>query len=113
MSTTAGIVLMALTLGSFQASGVARFVGKVRELVWQNPKVYIVFDIKQSDGTFDEYRLVCGAPADALRSGLKQSSVKQGDPLVVEVNEDRTSRNYGQTIATLPDGRKVRDCKLE
>jgi hypothetical protein len=116
MSNIARVVLVIFlitTLGFAQNSGVARYAGKVREFVWRNPTVYIVFDVKQSDGTFDEYRLTCGTPTDALRLGLKQNSVKQGDTLVVEVNEDRTSRSYGQAIATLPDGRKVRDCRLE
>jgi len=94
-------------------SGIKRYSGKVREFVWQNPKVYVVFDIKQSDGTVDTYRLICGSPSEAIRLGLRQNSVKQGDTLVVEVNEDQSSRNFGQTLATLPDGRKVRDCMLQ
>jgi hypothetical protein len=39
-------------------SGISRHTGKVREFVWQNPKVYVVFDVKQSDGTVDTYRLI-------------------------------------------------------
>ncbi len=73
----------------------------------------MVFDVKGPDGATDAYRLVCGAPSDALRFGLRQNSVKKGDTLVVEVDENPNSRNVGQTTTTLPDGRKVRDCVLQ
>ena len=110
---THAVLLLALSGFVSAQAGITRYVGKVRELVWQNPKVYIAFDVKQTDGTTDQYRLNCGSPADAMRSGLNRNSVKQGDTITVEVNEDRASRNYGQTVATLSDGRKIRDCLLE
>src|SRR5215510_2099946 len=112
----AGRVLLVLTsLAAFglAQSGIVRYTGKVREFVWQNPNVYVRFDVKGSGGTLEMYRLVCGAPSDALRMGLRRDSVKQGNILVVEVNQNRTSRNFGETTAILPDGRKVRDCVLE
>ena len=106
-------LLVLFALSALAQSGIARYSGKVREFQWQNPKVYIVFDVKQADGSVDMYRLQCGSPADALRFGLNKNSVKPGDAIVVEVERDRASRNFGQTITILPGGRTVRDCLLE
>ena len=104
------VLISSAGLLSAQA-GVVRYTGKVT--VWQNPKVSIVFDVKSANGSTDQYRLVCGSPADAIRRGLRKDSVKQGDMLTVEVNEDRDSKKFGETIATLPRGAVVRDCELE
>lgn len=61
----------------------------------------------------ESYRLVCGAPSDAMRLGLRKDSVRQGDSIIVEVNEDSSSRNFGETISTLPGGPKVGGCVLQ
>jgi hypothetical protein len=108
-----GTLLVLFALSALAQSGIARYSGKVREFLWQNPKVYIVFDVKQADGSVDMYRLQCGSPADALRYGLSRNSLKPGDAIVVEVDQDRASRNFGRAITILPGGRKVRDCVLE
>jgi hypothetical protein len=94
-------------------SDLSRYTGKVREFVWRNPKVYILFDVKEPDGTLQTYRLTCGSPSEAMRAGLRNNSVKKGDTLIVEVDADHSSRNFGLIMTTLPGGRKVRDCTLE
>jgi Family of unknown function (DUF6152) len=53
--------------------------GKVTELQWLNPHVWVYVDVKKANGEIEQWALEGGSPAALTRGGWKKDTVKVGE----------------------------------
>jgi hypothetical protein len=82
--------------------------GRVTQVEWINPHVWIHMDVKSSDGAVINWMVEGGPPNALLRRGWTKRSLPEGTEIVVEgyQSKDGASRANGRDI-TFPDGRKL------
>ena len=73
-----------------------------------NPHSWIHVDVKQADGTVENWAIEAGSPNILLRRGITKSTLKQGDKIVIDgyQSKDGSHRANGRDL-TLPDGQKL------
>jgi hypothetical protein len=73
-----------------------------------NPHSWIYVDVKQPDGSVQNWAIEAGSPNILMRRGITRDTVKVGTKIVVEgyQSKDGTHRANGRDL-TLPDGSKL------
>ena len=73
-----------------------------------NPHSWIYVDVKQSDGTVENWAIEAGSPNILLRRGITKDTLKVGQKLNVYgyQSKDGSHRANGRDL-TLPDGSKL------
>ena len=73
-----------------------------------NPHSWIYVDVKQPDGTVQNWAIEAGSPNILLRRGITKDTLKVGQKLVVDgyQSKDGSKRANGRDL-TLPDGTKL------
>jgi len=73
-----------------------------------NPHSWIHVDVKQPDGTVENWAIEAGSPNILLRRGITRETLKQGQKIVVDGYQakDGTHRANGRDL-TLPNGQKL------
>src|ERR1041384_3381381 len=73
-----------------------------------NPHSWIHVDVKQPDGTVQNWAIEAGSPNILLRRGITKDTLKVGQKLVVDgyQSKDGSKRANGRDL-TLPDGTKL------
>src|SRR6185436_7830297 len=73
-----------------------------------NPHSWIYVDVKQPDGTVENWAIEAGSPNILLRRGITKDTLKVGQKLVVDgyQSKDGSKRANGRDL-TLPDGTKL------
>lgn len=73
-----------------------------------NPHSWIHVDIKQPDGTVENWAIEAGSPNILLRRGITRDTLKRGDKIVIDGYQakDGTHRANGRDM-TLPNGQKL------
>jgi hypothetical protein len=73
-----------------------------------NPHSWIYVDVKQPDGTTENWAIEAGSPNILLRRGITKDTLKVGQKLVVDgyQSKDGSHRANGRDL-TLPDGTKL------
>ncbi len=89
----------------FDANNPVSLRGTVTKMEWINPHAWIHIDVKNPDGTVDEWMIEAGSPNTLLRRGLTKDSLKVGTEILVEGyrSKDGSLRANGRDV-TLPDG---------
>jgi hypothetical protein len=89
----------------FDAKNPVKLRGTVTKMEWINPHAWIHIDVKNPDGTVDEWMIEAGSPNTLLRRGLTKDSLKVGTEILVEGyrSKDGSLRANGRDV-TLPDG---------
>src|SRR6476659_1777061 len=69
-----------------------------------NPHSWIHVDVKQADGTVENWAIEAGSPNILLRRGITKSTLKQGDKIVIDgyQSKDGSHRANGRDL-TLPN----------
>jgi hypothetical protein len=67
--------------------------GKVSELQWLNPHVWVYLDVQGADGKMIQWALEGGSPAALTRGGWKKDSVKVGDEINVKCHVAKDGSN--------------------
>ena len=115
-----GIVGAGLTLGAaplfahhafsseFDADKPVKLEGIVTKTEWVNPHAWIHIDVKQPNGTTEEWMVEGGTPNTLMRRGVSRDTLKVGTAVVVTGYQakDSSNRANGRDI-TYPDGRKL------
>jgi hypothetical protein len=73
-----------------------------------NPHSWIYVDVKQPDGTVENWAIEAGSPNVLLRRGITKNTLKAGDKIVVDgyQSKDGTHRANGRDLR-LPNGQQL------
>lgn len=110
-----GLLLGGVTLSAhhafsseFDANRPVKFKGTVSKMMWINPHAWIYVDVKNADGTVEEWMVEAGTPNTLLRRGFTKASLQPGTEIMVDgyQSKDGSKRANGRDL-TLPDGRTL------
>jgi hypothetical protein len=92
----------------FDANKHVTLRGRVTQVEWINPHVWIHIDVKGADGTVVNWMVEGGPPNALLRMGWTKNSLPEGMEIVVDGYQakDGAERANGKDI-TFPDGKKM------
>lgn len=92
----------------FDANKHVTLRGRVTQVEWINPHVWIHLDAKGEDGTVTSWMIEGGPPNALVRRGWNKRSLPEGTEIVVEgyQSKDGSMRANGRDI-TFPDGKKL------
>jgi len=90
----------------FDSKKPVKFTGTVTKMLWVNPHAWIYLDVKQPDGTVEEWMIEAGTPNTLLRRGFTKESLQPGTEIVVDgfQAKDGARRANGRDV-TLPNGK--------
>ena len=90
----------------FDSKKPIKFTGTVTKMLWVNPHAWIYMDVKQPDGTVEEWMIEAGTPNTLLRRGFTKESLQPGTEIVVDgfQAKDGARRANGRDV-TLPNGK--------
>ena len=73
-----------------------------------NPHSWIHVDVKQADGTVENWSIEAGSPNIILRRGITKTTLKRGDKIVIDgyQSKDGSHRANGRDL-TLPNGQHL------
>jgi hypothetical protein len=92
----------------FDAKQAIRTTGVLTGIEWTNPHSYFHLEVKNDNGTVEEWICEGGSPGALSRRGFKRGDVKIGDTLIVDGYRAKDgSRLMDARRVTLPDGRIV------
>lgn len=80
----------------------------VTKVMLINPHSWIYVDVKQADGTVENWAVEAGSPNILLRRGITKDTLKAGQKIVVDgyQSKDGSHRANGRDL-TLPNGQKL------
>jgi len=80
----------------------------VTKVEFINPHSWIHVDVKQADGTVENWAIEAGSPNILMRRGVTRFTLKVGDKIVVDgyQSKDGSHRANGRDL-TLPNGQKL------
>jgi len=80
----------------------------VTKVMLINPHSWIYVDVKQPDGSVENWAVEAGSPNILLRRGITKDTLKRGDKIVVDGYQakDGSHRANGRDL-TLPSGQKL------
>jgi len=92
----------------FDANKHVTLRGRVTQVEWINPHVWIHIDVKGPDGAVVNWMVEGGPPNALLRMGWTKNSLPEGMEIVVDGYQakDGAERANGKDI-TFPDGKKM------
>lgn len=73
-----------------------------------NPHSWIYVDVKQADGTVENWAIEAGSPNVLLRRGITRNTLKPGDKIVIDgyQSKDGSHRANGRDLR-LPNGQQL------
>ncbi len=85
------------------------FTGTIQRVIWLNPHIYTLVEVKAADGKAIVYRIEGGSPNALYRQGWRKDSLGPGEVVKVTGSRARNpeSMNVGQATITAPDGRRI------
>ncbi len=88
--------------------------GKVTEVAWMNPHVYLRIDVADEAGKVTNWLLESAAPNYLQRLGWYKQSLKAGDVVTIRAFTAKDRANSAKTDAvTFPDGHTVTTGRIE
>jgi Family of unknown function (DUF6152) len=97
------------TAAEFDSAKPVTFTGTVQKVMWMNPHIYTLIEVKQPDGTAFVYHVEGGPPNSLFRQGWRKDTLRVGT--LVTVNGWRAknpdSPNVGQAVISSADGKKL------
>ena len=80
----------------------------VTKVMLINPHSWIYVDVKQADGTVQNWAIEAGSPNVLLRRGITRNTLKPGDKIVVDgyQSKDGSHRANGRDLK-LPNGQQL------
>ena len=92
----------------FDANKPVEFTGVVTKMEWVNPHVWISLDVKNPDGSVEQWKFEAGTPNVLFRRGFTKESLLAGTQVKVDGYQakDGTRRANGRDL-TFADGRKL------
>src|SRR4029434_7691228 len=91
------------TAGTYDLTKPNIFSGRVKGVVWVNPHVAILMDVRKADGSIEAWALELGAPNQLLSAGWKKSDLSVGEQITVTAFPPRSGVKTDQTWTVPPD----------
>ena len=93
----------------FDQSKPVTFTGTIQKVMWMNPHIYTLVEVKAPGAATVVYRVEGGPPNSLFRQGWRKDTLKPGDTVKVSGNRARNpdSMNVGQATITTPEGQKI------
>ena len=108
MAGAGGALAHHSTAAEFDSGKPVTFTGTVQKVMWMNPHIYTLIEVKQAGASF-VYHVEGGSPNSLFRQGWRKDTLKAG--AVVTVNGWRAknpdSPNVGQATITTAGGMKI------
>lgn len=80
--------------------------GTVTKVRWVNPHSWLYFDVKQADGTVENWGVEFGAPNQLAKIGLAKADVAIGTQVHIKGYRAKNGGPYGYSVTvTFADGR--------
>ena len=77
----------------FDASKKVAVTGTVTKLEWQNPHIWVYFDVKDANGSVTPWQCESGPPNSLVRQGWNKNSLKSGEVISVEGSRAKDGSN--------------------
>ena len=92
----------------FDANKPVKMKGTVTKMEWTNPHVWLHMDVKQPDGTVQNWAFEAGTPNVLFRRGFTKQSLMPGTEVIVDGYQakDLSNKAVGKNI-TLPGGKRL------
>jgi hypothetical protein len=92
----------------FDANKPVKFRATLVRMEWSNPHSWLHVEVKQPDGTVQEWAIEAGNPNALFRRGFTKNTLQPGIEIVVDgyAAKDGSHRANGRDL-TLPDGRSM------
>ena len=82
--------------------------GTVNNFEWSNPHTFIYLDVKNDDGSVDQWRIEGNSPNMLSRAGWKKEMIKVGDTVTVSGGPAKNKTKVMRLATlTLADGQKL------
>jgi hypothetical protein len=92
----------------FDVTKVIEIKGKVKELQWTNPHIWIQIEVQNASGARQEWSIEGGGPNTLSRQGWRPTTFKPGDEVMLRVNPMRDGTPAGLFVgAKFSDGKTL------
>ena len=107
--TLSGVALLAHHSATmFDVAKVIEIKGKVKELQWTNPHIWIQIEVQPASGSKQEWSIEGGGPNSLSRNGWRPTTFKPGDEVTLRVNPMRDGSPGGLFVgAKFADGKTL------
>jgi len=84
--------------------------GVVSNVIWRNPHVFVVWDVKDSSGAVVKWTGELSSPTTMISEGMGRDTFKAGDPISATFMPAKAGTPHGLLIKVVrPDGKVVID----
>jgi hypothetical protein len=84
--------------------------GVVSNVIWRNPHVFVVWDVKDSGGSVVKWTGELSSPTTMISEGMSRDTFKAGDPITATFMPAKAGTAHGLLIKVVrPDGKVVID----
>jgi hypothetical protein len=84
--------------------------GVVSNVIWRNPHVFVVWDVKDSSGSVVKWTGELSSPTTMISEGMGRDTFKAGDPITATFMPAKAGTPHGLLIKVVrPDGKVVLD----
>jgi len=84
--------------------------GVVANVMWRNPHVFVVWDVKDGNGSVVKWTGELSSPTTMISEGMSRDTFKAGDPITATFMPAKAGTPHGLLIKIVrPDGRIVMD----
>jgi hypothetical protein len=84
--------------------------GVVSNVIWRNPHVFVIWDVKDSSGSVVKWTGELSSPTTMISEGMARDTFKAGDPITATFMPAKAGTPHGLLIKVVrPDGKVVID----
>ena len=84
--------------------------GVVSNVIWRNPHVFVVWDVKDSSGSVVKWTGELSSPTTMISEGMSRDTFKAGDAIAATFMPAKAGTAHGLLIKVVrPDGKVVID----
>lgn len=84
--------------------------GVVSNVIWRNPHVFVVWDVKDASGSVVKWTGELSSPTTMISEGMGRDTFKPGDPIAATFMPAKAGTPHGLLIKVVrPDGKVVID----
>ena len=95
-------------VGEFDTSVNFELRGKITEVEWTNPHIWLYMDVMADDGSVTKWECEMGSPNQLIRQGWAKEDLPPGTIIKAKANPARDGSNTCSTrVITLDDGTPV------
>ena len=107
-ASSASVMAHHSLVGEFDTSVRFELTGKITDLDWTNPHIWLYMDVEDAEGNITQWECEMGSPNQLFRLGWREQDLPVGTVIVAQANPARDGSNTCSTrVITLEDGTPV------